>query len=82
MHGQFINESDFYSDSPVATDQQKKAAYQKFVNLYISLYYEPLDEEFDEARYFTRNFDSEMVKKLKYNRASATRKITSISVIA
>lgn len=66
-----MNEEDFYPDDPDATEEQRKAAYQRFVSLYIALYYEPLDEEFDEARYFTKNFDAEMVKKLRFNRASS-----------
>ena len=39
-----------------------------------------MDEEFDEARYFTREFDKEMVKKLRFNRASSSKKIVSIIV--
>lgn len=50
------------------------------MNLYIALYYEPLDEDFDEARYYTRNFDAEMVKKLRFNRASSQRRIVAMSV--
>ena len=31
--------------------------YNKFIDLYIKLYYEPLVEEYDEMKYFTRNYD-------------------------
>lgn len=79
IHGRFVNESDFYQDDPNATDEQKKAAYQKFVNLYIALYYEPLDEEYDEARYFTHNYDEALFKKVKYS-FGGSRKISSINV--
>ena len=34
--------------------------YDLFVNLYIKLYYEPLVEEFDEFKYFTRDFDRKL----------------------
>jgi hypothetical protein len=72
-----VNEDDFEG----ADDEARKAAYQKFVNLYIGLYYEPLDEEMDEARYFTRDFDRALLAKMRANRASATRKIASIEVL-
>ena len=36
--------------------------------MYIGLLYEPLDEEFDEARYLTLNFEENLVKKMKYSR--------------
>ena len=39
------------------------------MNLYISFMYEPLVEEFDEAKYFTENFDSNFTKKCLLNRA-------------
>lgn len=68
IHGKYVNENDFNTN---------KEGYQKFVNLYISLYYEPLDEEYDEARYFTKSFDSNLFKQLKY---SKTRKIKSLEI--
>ena len=77
IHGKYINEDDFTGE----TIEQRKAAYQKFVNLYIALYYEPLDEEYDEARYFTPDFDENLFKKMKYNRQGSSKKISSISVI-
>ncbi len=48
VHDKYINEDDFING---------KEGYKKFVDLYIGLLYEPLDEEFDEARYFTEDFD-------------------------
>ena len=36
--------------------------YENFINLYIKLYYEPLVEEYDELKYFTRDFDKKMAK--------------------
>ncbi len=47
------------------------------MNLYISLYYEPLDEDYDEARYFTQSFDKYMFKKLKFKR---NKKIKSMEL--
>jgi hypothetical protein len=44
------------------------------------LYYEPLDEEYDEARYFTKDFDENLFNKMKYSRQGTKRKISSISV--
>ena len=49
MHGKFINEEDF-PDSGAD-------GYKKLVEKYISYKYEPLIEDYDEARYFTFNFD-------------------------
>jgi hypothetical protein len=44
------------------------------------LYYEPLDEEFEEAKYFTRDFENELFKKFKYNRKGANKRISSIEI--
>ncbi len=57
LHGKYVNEADF---------KNGKEGYQKFIENYISLLYEPLVEDYDETRYFTREFDSNLVKKLKY----------------
>jgi hypothetical protein len=38
------------------------------VNAYIKLYYEPLDEDYDEARYFTKEFDKSLLKKTRIRR--------------
>ena len=43
VHGQYINEEDF-RESGVA-------GYKNFVDAYIAFRYEPLVEEYDEARY-------------------------------
>ena len=61
-----INEEDFEG----GTEE-----YKKFVEDYISYKYEPAVEEFDEARYFTRDFDSNLVKKC---RIRPSKKIESI----
>jgi hypothetical protein len=47
VHDKYINEEDF---------REGKDDYEKFLKLYISLMYEPLDEEFDEEKYFTKDF--------------------------
>ena len=49
VHGRFINEEDF-PDSGAD-------GYKRLVEQYISYKYEPLIEDYDEARYFTYNFD-------------------------
>ena len=36
--------------------------YDRFIDLYIKLYYEPLVEDYDELKYFTRNHDMAMHK--------------------
>ena len=43
VHGRFINEEDFLETG--------HAGYKKFVDAYIAYRYEPLIEEYDEARY-------------------------------
>jgi hypothetical protein len=77
IHGQYINESDFCAEG---TEEQRKAAYQKFINQYIALLYEPLDEEYEEARYFTEGFEDGIFSKIKYSRRGANRKIANIEV--
>ncbi|CDW77492.1 UNKNOWN [Stylonychia lemnae] len=68
MHGKFINEQDFITG---------KAGYKKFIDLYISLYYEPLVEDFEETRYFTKDFDKQFLNKIKYSRK---KKLTELSL--
>ena len=68
MHGKFINEEDFKNENE---------GYKEFIDLYMKLYYEPLDEEYDEKRYFTKAFDDNLLKKF---RLRSTRKITSIEI--
>ena len=67
LHGQYINESDFTEES--------KEAYEKFVELYIKLYYAPLDEGYDEMRYFTKEYDKNMFNKLKWKRSKLINSI-------
>ena len=57
VHGRFINEDDF-----METGLQ---GYKNFVESYIEYRYAPLDEEYDEAKYFTYEFDKNLVKKLR-----------------
>ena len=38
--------------------------YNEFIDLYIKLYYEPLVEEYDEMKYFTKNHDEKMCKMI------------------
>ena len=54
MHGRFINEEDF-PDSGAE-------GYRRLVDRYISYRYEPLIEEYDEARYFTYKFDENLAR--------------------
>lgn len=63
-----MNEEDFVNG---------KEDYRKFINNYISLYYEPLIEEYDEERYFTKEFDKNLFKKLKYKKK---RKLSSLEI--
>ncbi len=58
-HGKYVNEEDFV---------QGGEGYKEFVEAYIALMYEPLDEEFDEARYFTKDFDKSLFKKMRLKR--------------
>ena len=69
MHGRFINEEDFLETG--------LKGYREFVDRYISLRYEPLIEEYDEAKYMTHDFDKNLVKKL---RCRPGKKIAQISL--
>lgn len=57
VHGRFINESDF--------PETGADGYKQFVNSYISYRYEPLVEEYDEAKYLTFEYDKNLMKKLR-----------------
>ena len=69
VHGRFINEEDF-------RDTGLKG-YKEFVDNYIAYRYEPLIEEYDEARYQTYDFDRNLIKKL---RCRPGKKIASITL--
>ena len=69
VHGRFINEDDFLE---TGID-----GYRNFVENYISYKYEPLIEEYEEARYQTYDFDKNLVKKL---RCRPGKKISKISL--
>ena len=69
VHGRYINESDFKHSG--------HEGYKKFIDSYIAYRYEPLIEEYDEARYFTCEFDNNLIKKLRIRQG---KKIASISL--
>ena len=66
IHGRYINEDDFETGVD---------GYRKFIDLYIRLYYEPLVERYDEARYYTEDYDRALLKKIKYHRLQKIVKI-------
>ena len=66
LHGRFINEHDFPGGPQF---------YKDFVEDYIKFKYEPAVEDFDEAKFFTREFDRNLVKKCRVRPMS---KISSI----
>lgn len=45
--------------------EESEAQYNKFIDLYIKLNYEPIVEDYEEMRYFTRNHDEKLFKILK-----------------
>lgn len=67
VHGRFINEDDFMDTGLVG--------YKSFVESYIDYRYAPLDEEYDEAKYFTHDFDKNLVKKLRCRPGKKVSKI-------
>jgi len=58
-HGRFVNEGDFVNG---------KEGYKQFVDLYIHLLYEPLHEEYEETCYFTKEWEKNLFRKLKWHR--------------
>lgn len=50
--------------------------YKQFVDSYIRYRYEPLVEEFDEAKYFTHQFDKNLIKKVRCRPGKKVSKIT------
>ena len=69
VHGRFINEDDFLETG--------HSGYKDFVDQYIEYRYAPLVEEYDEAKYFTHEFDKNLVKKL---RCRPSKKISKIAL--
>lgn len=69
FHGKYINEEDFSSYDE----------YQRFLANYIALRYEPLVEEFDEERFFTRESDKKFDSAWRYRLLKKGSPITSIS---
>lgn len=68
IHDRYVNEEDFVDG---------KESYTQFVEDYISLMYAPLDEEFDEERYFTKDFDRNLFKKMRLKRC---QKLVNIEI--
>lgn len=68
VHGRFINEEDF--------TETGLEGYKSFIDRYIEYRYEPLVEEYDEARYFTHEFDKSIVKKLRCRPGKKVAKIS------
>ena len=57
-------------------DEREESAkkYNEFIDLYIQLYYEPLVEEYDEIKYFTKGHDEKMCRLIN------GKKIKSITI--
>jgi len=51
--------------------EESEKKYNEFIDLYIKLYYEPLVEEYDELKYFTKNHDEKMVKMMNGNQVKS-----------
>jgi len=49
--------------------------YKNFVESYIEYRYAPLEEDYDEAKYFTHEFDKNLVKKLRCRPGKKVSKI-------
>ena len=45
----------------IDTKEESLVHYNDFINLYIKLYYEPLVEEYEEMKYFTKDHDRKML---------------------
>ena len=63
MHGTFVNETDFES-SPLDVNAKGEANYKAFINQYIAYKYAPAIEDYDEARYFTQQYDRNLMSKI------------------
>ena len=48
--------------------EESTRKYQQFIDLYIQLYYEPLEEEYEELKYFTKNHDEKMMRMIGGNK--------------
>ncbi len=69
VHGRFINETDFPKGG--------SEAYRKWMDEYIKTMYEPLDENYDETRYFTQDWEQSFGRKCLYKTPN-NRFITAI----
>ena len=72
MHGRFINEKDFPAGGA--------EAYRNWVDLYITYMYEPIDEAYEETRYFTEDFEKSFSDKCKSNKAGKSSFLGSVRV--
>lgn len=48
-----------------AMKETSSEQYERFIELYIQLYYEPIVEEYEEIKYFTKDFDKQMYNLVK-----------------
>ena len=67
-HGSFLNETDF----------EDAETYKEFIDAYIAYRYEPLVEEYDERKYFTFQYNRNLMRKLFFR---PKRKIKSIELL-
>ena len=74
IHGRFVNETDF-EESALDVKANGETQYKAFINKYIEYRYEPAIEEYDEARYFTPEFDRNLMRKIHRH---PRQKITNI----
>jgi hypothetical protein len=61
----FVNETDFDA-SPDDQNAAGEVKFKQFMNQYIHYRYEPAVEEFEEARYFTKNFNESLIFKMNW----------------
>lgn len=66
VHGTFINETDFEA-SDLDIKAKGEANYKAFVNQYIRYKYEPAIEDYDEAKYFTQQYDRNLMSKIHWH---------------
>ncbi len=74
----YVNETDF-EKSELDKHAPGEMNFKAFVNQYIHYRYEPCDEDFEETRYFTRQFDENLMKKLEA-RSVRDKRVISIKL--
>ena len=72
FHGRFINETDFPKGGA--------EAYRQWIDLYINLMYEPIDDVFEETRYFTEDYEYSFTMQCIKHSAGKSNAISSIRV--